>query len=74
MNDIYCPQYCPTCTKFHSKDKTKQACPVRSKTWLEGINTILSSKRLPGEGTKLANELIHYMNNEFMSNQDPIPF
>jgi hypothetical protein len=39
---------------------------ARSKEWLKNINTLLSKKRDKGEGGRMAEEIINYMNRDFM--------
>ena len=50
-----------------------QNCQTRGYEWLKGINTILSRKREPGEGKKMAEDFIKYMDDEFMK-RDDLPF
>lgn len=49
----------------HLKD-----CKVRAKEWIRNINMILSKKRSPGEGKKMAQDVIRYMNTEFMGGKN----
>jgi hypothetical protein len=44
-------------------------CKVRGREWIKSINSIWNFRgpcRPPGEGKKMAEEAIHYMNHEFM--------
>jgi hypothetical protein len=63
MKEIDCPKNCHTCEELNKQ----RTCSIRMQEWLKGINTIISKKRPKGEGTRMANELIHFMKHEFMN-------
>jgi hypothetical protein len=56
---------CRGCPRI--KNPKVDGCEVRSKEWLKNINTLLSVENRPkGEGKQMAEDIIHYMKNEFM--------
>lgn len=59
--------FCTSCPE-------KNHCTIRANEWLKGIFDILSKKRKPGEGHKMATDFITFMNNEFSPrNRNPDP-
>ncbi len=75
--EFFHPQFNDECTIKHCPGcQHRPNCSVRAHEWLKGINTILSQSRAPGEGQRMAEELIQYMKNEFIqqTQQDLIPF
>lgn len=76
--EFFHPQFNGECTIKHCPGcRHKPNCSVRAHEWLKGINTILSGKRAPGEGTQMAKDIISYMQKDFMQPKEEdqaIPF
>ena len=65
---FFSPRYEGECrTRQCPKCRYLRDCKIRATEWMKGINTILdlSKTRAPGEGQRMAEELINYMTNEF---------
>lgn len=62
--------------KFECQRKHCRSCPqvercdVRATEWLKGTDIILSKNRRPGEGQRMAKELIDFMKIEFYGGVD----
>ena len=62
------PRFSGECTRHKCQGcEHSQDCKIRAHEWLKGINTILdlSKKRAPGEGKRMADQLIHHMEQNF---------
>ena len=60
---MQCPGQCKTCPRTRNRE---WYCNIRAKEWLKSIDTIMSKTRSQGEGQAMAEEIIKYMENEFM--------
>ena len=59
-----CLKKCQGCYKI-------EVCRIRGAEWMKNITLIMSKKRKKGEGVRMAEEIIDYMENKFMPGEIP---
>lgn len=56
---MQCPEKCRNCQRLHH-------CAIRVREWVKNIEILMSKKHEKGDGERMAEEIINYMNNDFM--------
>ena len=54
-----CPEKCTNCQKINH-------CPIRVREWVKNIEILMSKRHEKGEGERMAEEIINYMQRDFM--------